>query len=523
MKRIIFFCLSLLLVTTAWADGDVIEISTEEQLVALRNAVNDGTDNYSGKTVRLTADLSFDSSWTVIGTTDDEAHSFCGIFDGQGHTITFNSVSANATVLALFGYFRGTVLHLKVAGSVTNINATSTSSTAGIVAYNRGTVSECANTAHVVGTTAGGIAGENIGTICHCYNTGYVGGTSGASTYYLGGIAGVCEENSSTLCVYASCNIENVTNKGGITANQKSGAVLTNYFYNVMLRNGNSESSLDGSTILTGDALKSSLGETYWTFSVGQLPELKCFAEFVMLENNSDNSTVISANHGLTRTVELSERTLYKDNSWNTLCLPFSLTEAQIADSPLDGAVIKELNNASYAPTTNELTLNFSTVTSMEAGKPYLIKWATGDDVKNPRFSDVVIQNIDVAGRTVGKTKVSFVGTFAPVVIGNNGDNLYLGSNNTLHDPQSADYTVRAFRAYFHLEDYGVSFSRSYVLNFDYEGGGETTAIDSRHTAGTQQSAHRLTLTGRRLNGRISKGVVLEHQADGSYKKVVIK
>ena len=70
------------------------------------------------------------------------------------------------------------------------------------------------------------------------------------------------------------------------------------------------------------------------------------------------------------------------DGYWNTLCLPFNVTAEQIAAGDLAGAVIKELDTeaGSYEhPTGYEngtLYLNFKDATSIEAGKPYLIKWA---------------------------------------------------------------------------------------------------------------------------------------------------
>ena len=189
MKRIFIILISLCAVISAYADDDVIEIWNKAQLETFRDAVNGG-NNYSGKTVRLMADLNLGDGWTPIGIIDDEDHSFKGTFDGQGNTITIN-VTASSTVLGLFGYFRGTVENLKVTGKVLNTETTLTSSTAGIVAYNRGIISQCACVATIQGTIVGGIAGENHGTITNCYHQGNIYATSGYGAYYLGGIAGI--------------------------------------------------------------------------------------------------------------------------------------------------------------------------------------------------------------------------------------------------------------------------------------------------------------------------------------------
>ncbi|MBQ2180270.1 MAG: hypothetical protein II450_07700, partial [Prevotella sp.] len=60
---------------------------------------------------------------------------------------------------------------------------------------------------------------------------------------------------------------------------------------------------------------------------------------YIELADNEDNSETIenAANNGNAYDVKLCNRTLYKDGTWNTLCLPFALDEAQIEtmlDSP---------------------------------------------------------------------------------------------------------------------------------------------------------------------------------------------
>ena len=115
------------------------------------------------------------------------------------------------------------------------------------------------------------------------------------------------------------------------------------------------------------------------------------WANYVLkLADTSDNSAAIAAvvasgqsDNGV---VTLCGRTLYKDGDWNTLCLPFSLSKAQIVNSPLAGATIMALNTASSNLTDGTLTLNFTAATDIEAGKPYIIKWQKPE-------ADLVINN----------------------------------------------------------------------------------------------------------------------------------
>ena len=97
----------------------------------------------------------------------------------------------------------------------------------------------------------------------------------------------------------------------------------------------------------------------------------RCAEDKIILADNADNTDIISASQSQERTVVLDGRTLYKDGNWNTLCLPFNLA---LEGSPLENATVKTLNTTSFADGT--LTMNFSNnVTSLEAGKPYIIKW----------------------------------------------------------------------------------------------------------------------------------------------------
>ena len=98
------------------------------------------------------------------------------------------------------------------------------------------------------------------------------------------------------------------------------------------------------------------------------------------LTDNGDNSTVIAKNDGQTFSVPLRGRTLYKDGTWNTLCLPFDVT---LSGSPLDGAEARPLAEANISGTT--LNLYFGeAVEKLKAGTPYIIKWATATTTLKP-------------------------------------------------------------------------------------------------------------------------------------------
>ncbi len=421
------------------------------------------------------------------------------------------STSSNRAVAGLFGYLYGTVQHLKVTGSVVNSykvgDVTYTSSTGSIAAYNRGTISECANLASIVGIYAGGIAGENHGIIINCYNQGSIGADATFNgVKYLGGIAGSNDGTGATISyVYASCSIDNVSSTGGITGNNISdGTVLYCYMASGMYNNGHGTTSELTGTTLNGYLNNTSGDFTVWTFTTDELPELTCFKnKIVRLVNNDDNTAALSCNKGQTCTVELSGRTLYKDGEWNTICLPFELSSAQVSTLLGSNGYLMELDvdgkysdeNGTYQTgfdyKSGSLNIYFKNATSIEAGKPYIIKWDSGDNLESHSFSNVTIANAtNVPVITSSDGKVSFIGNYSPVtLLGGDQSNLYMGTGidnkgtedtsddetySTLYYP-SKNKTIYSCRAYFHVDLSNTSEStepneiRAFNLHFEDE------------------------------------------------------
>lgn len=166
------------------------------------------------------------------------------------------------------------------------------------------------------------------------------------------------------------------------------------------------------------------------------------------LASNGDNQSILEENANRHANVTLKDRTLYKDGSWNTLCLPFNLSD--LSDTPLQGATLKTLASSEFDEGTKTLKLNFVDAETIEAGKPYFVKWSdeTGE-IHNPVFNNVVI--INNVGEVVSTDNVKFIGLTSLASLETKSKSvLYLGSGNSLYYP-SADMTIGAFRAYFQL------------------------------------------------------------------------
>ena len=242
----------------------------------------------------------------------------------------------------------------------------------------------------------------------------------------------------------------------------------------------------------------------------------------INLADNADNSTTINTADGFLANVTLSGRTLYKDGSWNTLCLPFSVDDFN--GTPLQGATVKTLASTTFSEGT--LTMNFTEdLTGIEAGKPYIVKWAEGTDIANPVFNGVTISNATANAET---DYVDFVGTYSPVgIYTDDKTNLYLGAGNKLYYPTASGFKVNAFRGYFQLKQ-GLTAGdpnagvRAFVLNFGDDS--NATGIVSAEANSSLFTLHSslsewYSLDGCRLNGKpTAKGIYINNG-----RKVVIK
>ena len=83
--------------------ADVVLVDDETDLADIATDVNDGIDDYSGKTIKMTADITLTANpWIPIGIAFDN-NPFCGTYDGNGHTISGLKIDATQINGGLFG------------------------------------------------------------------------------------------------------------------------------------------------------------------------------------------------------------------------------------------------------------------------------------------------------------------------------------------------------------------------------------------------------------------------------------
>lgn len=185
-----------------YAESNEFYISTAAQLAQFAYMVNNSSKQFSGKTVRLIADIDLsDHYWVPIGY--KEARAFAGTFDAEGHTIRgvyFNSGSFPTSGNVFCGIFGVNA----AGGTVKNINVVNSRFEAdynvgGVVAYNKGTVERCyVGSDVIVRSTAAdnsnkairfaGIVASNLGTVRGCVSDADLSDHKGKGRNYIGGI-----------------------------------------------------------------------------------------------------------------------------------------------------------------------------------------------------------------------------------------------------------------------------------------------------------------------------------------------
>ena len=207
-------------------------IHNEDDLRALAQSTYDG--NAQANTYfALTGNITLSGTWTPIGT---EATKFCGIFNGQGYTIS--GISGTGSYLGLFAYLGG-------GARVENVN---------VAAVNLSGGPYLAGIAAVADHTSGQIVIRN----CHALS-GTITGIDSDDTWvrYLAGIVGYGYANGGTSLVIEKCTNSvyinagnNVTWAGGI-ASYVNSATITSCINYANVR-GNAYSEENGSSYLGG-------------------------------------------------------------------------------------------------------------------------------------------------------------------------------------------------------------------------------------------------------------------------------
>jgi hypothetical protein len=172
-----------------------------------------------------------DTEFSIIGT--HWSHTFNGVLDGQGHKITnFSWRGADQHYIGLIGYLDGEIKYLGL--EAVEIDAPGCDSVGGLVAVNRGVISNCYVTGNILGNRhVGGLAGYNdtlqrdgeTGVIRNCHTTGSVSGRGS-----VGGLVGANNDQSIISNSYSQSNISGAYQVGGLAGSNNNESTVSDSY-----------------------------------------------------------------------------------------------------------------------------------------------------------------------------------------------------------------------------------------------------------------------------------------------------
>lgn len=192
---------------------------------------------------------------------------------------------------------------------------------------------------------------------------------------------------------------------------------------------------------------------------------------------------------------------------WNTFCVPFTISADVIKEKFGEGTQVCTFGSM------NGNVMNFAHSTTIEAGKPYIVK--PTKEVVDPTFTGVNIEA--VAAKQVGANGYFMQGIYSVKTdLTTDGTNLFLGDGNKFYKPSGTTTAkMKGMRAYF-IVPQGTNFA-ALRANID----GATTAIDELTTVVEQPTDNRIYNLQGQFVGTSFEGLHGVYVQNG--KKVLVK
>lgn len=223
-----------------------------------------------------------------------------------------------------------------------------------------------------------------------------------------------------------------------------------------------------------------------------------------IVNNTLDEVTVNTFNAQNDVYVQL-KRTL-TPTQWNTFCVPFTISADMIAEKFGAGTLVYTFGSM------NGNVMNFTASTTIEAGKPYIVK--PTKTVVDPIFTGVNIVASDPVKS--GENGFYMQGTYgAKTDLLDDGTNLFLGEGNKFYKPAKGSTKMKGMRAYF-IVPQGTNLA-ALRANID----GATTAIDELTAVVEQPTDNRIYNLQGQFVGTSFEGLHGVYVQNG--KKVLVK
>ena len=267
-----------------------------------------------------------------------------------------------------------------------------------------------------------------------------------------------------------------------------------------LVKNGEGEYNITNNNIVwTGSAKSVSFKNNKDMANYAAATNIRVYVEYPNVktfEYNENEANNIEA-------WEISDITLYRTlvaNKWNTLCVPFAISEEEIKANFGEGTLVEKFEAV------NGNTVNFANATSIEAGVPYLIKPTVASTTYTFNGKEVSAD----APKTEGNADVTFQGIYSPTDITNDGT---VKAAGVTEDGKvlfvNAGSQTKAFRCFFTIID-NASITPA-MLKVSIKG--VETAINSIVMDNSNATDNAIyNLQGQRVNGNsLTKGIYIKN------------
>lgn len=236
----------------------------------------------------------------------------------------------------------------------------------------------------------------------------------------------------------------------------------------------------------------------------------------ITLDENSESNT-IEAKAGVNVTLK---RTMVK-GEWNTICLPFEVSEKQAKDAFGEGVKIATLNKKSTGTT---ISFEDISILGIPASEPCLIKPSIDYPAEGYVFKDVTIEKGAIVPMedSTDDSSFGFVGIYNKTDISTGIEKTifmgefyaaFLGAGNKIYKTDGSGNKTKGFRAYFAIPNGAAASALRVVID------GTATSIKNIDSEVVESNAPVYNLQGQRVDGNnLTPGIYVK-----AGKKFVVK
>ena len=233
--------------------------------------------------------------------------------------------------------------------------------------------------------------------------------------------------------------------------------------------------------------------------------------DYILLdETSNDIQDIISDNKGKIVNIKL-KRAL--QNGWNTICLPFAMSDEEIRETFGEGTLVEQLTGVGNSD--GVCTLTFSKTTGgIEAGKAYLIKPASGAPAtvlsfRSKQMADGDKEETEEFSVTGASGTLCFQGNYARKALISDGttDGLYFTQNNKIYRVASGSSVImNGFHCFIRTSEPNALSAARMVHN-----DGSTTDLRLVEVGSTADGQRVYNLQGMQADEKAGRGVYIKN------------